>query len=98
MGDKERDAALQSEKEDAFIAKQREKNDLKLKLQAYGDVWEWKTVKWGPFTWKKRVPKQGTEDILRDERMHMMELDPNADPIPVEDPDGSIWGYWWPSY
>jgi hypothetical protein len=35
-----------------------------------------------------QVPKQGTEDILRDERMHMMELDPNADPIPKEDANG----------
>lgn len=37
-----------------------------------------------------QVPKQGTEDILKDERMHMMELDPNADPIPLEDADGSV--------
>eukprot|EP00277_Geminigera_cryophila_P028722 CAMPEP_0179470318 /NCGR_PEP_ID=MMETSP0799-20121207/50780_1 /TAXON_ID=46947 /ORGANISM="Geminigera cryophila, Strain CCMP2564" /LENGTH=91 /DNA_ID=CAMNT_0021277273 /DNA_START=84 /DNA_END=356 /DNA_ORIENTATION=- len=85
MGDKDRD-----EKENEFIEKQKQKNELKLKLQAYGDVWEWKTFKWGPFTWKKKVQKQGIEGVLKDERMHMMELDPNADPIPVEDAGGNI--------
>ena len=75
--------------EDTFIQKQREKNELKLKLQAYGDVWEYKTFRWGPFSWKKKVPKQGVEDVLKDERMHMMELDPDADPIPLEDADGN---------
>ena len=62
---------------------------LLLLYQAYSDVWEWKSYKWGPFTFKRRVPKQGPEDILRDERIHMMALDPHADPIPLEDADGN---------
>lgn len=36
------------------------------------------------------MPKQGVEDVLRDERMHMMELDPNADPVPAQDADGCV--------
>ena len=75
---------------DRFIEQQKEKNELKLKLQAYGNVWEYKTYKWGPFTWKRKVPKQGVEEKLKDERMHAMELDPDAEPVPEEDADGNV--------
>ena len=77
------------------------RNELKLKLQNYNDIYEYKRVRWGPFWWTKKVLKKNVQDTLTAERCaEMSALDPSADqpepdpadiPIPEEDKDQDDW-------
>eukprot|EP00961_Rhodomonas_salina_P194060 2619957-Rhodomonas_salina.2 len=50
-------------------------------------IWEYKKVKVGPFTYTKKVPKASVESQLKEERGAMMaELDPEAFKVPEEQP------------
>ena len=44
-------------------------------------MWEYKKVRWGPFSWKKKVPKPTVQGSLADDRAAQMALDPDADVI-----------------
>lgn len=70
---------------DAEHKRQLEKNELKFKLQSYTEVYEYKKVRIGPFSYMKKVPKSTLASELKDERAALIgELDPDADPIPDE--------------
>eukprot|EP00282_Hemiselmis_andersenii_P030168 CAMPEP_0169478536 /NCGR_PEP_ID=MMETSP1042-20121227/28521_1 /TAXON_ID=464988 /ORGANISM="Hemiselmis andersenii, Strain CCMP1180" /LENGTH=135 /DNA_ID=CAMNT_0009592997 /DNA_START=188 /DNA_END=592 /DNA_ORIENTATION=- len=68
-------------KELAQEKQQAEKNALKIKLQNYQDIWEYKKVRWGPFWYTKKVQKPTVANTLKDERAGGMALDPDADEI-----------------
>jgi hypothetical protein len=41
-----------------------------------------------------QVPKKGMQDVLKDERIEMMALDPEAVPLPAVAEDGyAVWKY-----
>ncbi len=43
-----------------------------------------------------QVPKKGMQDVLKDERIEMMALDPEAVPPPAVAEDGyAVWKYAW---
>ncbi len=65
-------------------AKRQARNQLKMELQEYQDVWEYKQVKIGPLWFTRKVLKKQAEHHLAEQRANeMSELLPELDEVRV---------------
>jgi len=66
-------------------AKREARNQLKMELQDYQDVWEYKRVKIGPIWFTRKVLKEKTENRLAEERAkEISELQPELDEVQTQ--------------